>query len=67
MAKDPRVNHYRSGKNPHQEVVVFNGDQGTAVHVVDWRSMRVQTAGIRKPAPAAPVEEVAVPIVREAT
>jgi hypothetical protein len=61
MAKDPRVNHYRSGvKNPGKEVVVFDdGVRGVKVTVVDYVGMRVSqfsTAPVEVTTPA-PIPE----------
>lgn len=37
MAKDPRVNHYRSGKNPERHVILFKDEETgeLTVHVAD--------------------------------
>jgi hypothetical protein len=65
VAKDPRVNRYRSGThNSNQEVIVFNGEGGIVIHVVDWRSMRVQSTGVaRRPARAVDPEFAAAQAV----
>ena len=58
MAKHPGVNHYRSGKNSNQEVVVYKDEAGyTNVTVVDWTGMRVSRMSNR------PVETPTTPLV----
>lgn len=47
---DPRVNKYRSAKNPHQQVLVSqNTDDTVTVHVIDTKHLRIRSAKLGEP------------------
>ena len=48
--RDPRVNRYRSSKNPHQEVIVAQlPGGGQSVAVIDWAHGRINQAKVGVP------------------